>query len=192
MKKGIFLLAKKSSTQLEGNKKTSPALVFFLPYFFTIEERFKEIPLIFSILLLQLANNNAFLSTKDTTLACTPTTLYKMEEEQNVACKKLNLVYWEKKVLKQNGSVESTGEALQEDDIGAERATLFVVPTCHPAGPTAKLLQLIPGILYYEERQLFHLFLLKRPRFRVVFVSSMPIEPPIIDYYFSILQSTGQ
>ncbi len=118
-----------------------------------------------------------------------------MEEEQSVACQKLNLVYWEEKVVKQNGSVESSGEALQQEDhigTGAERATLFVVPTCHPAGPTAKLLQLIPGILYYEERQLFHLFLLKRPRFRVVFVSSMPIEPPIIDYYFSILQSTGQ
>jgi hypothetical protein len=39
----------------------------------------------------------------------------------------------------------------------------------------------------YEERYLFLLFLLRQPRARVVYVTSLPIEPGVIDYYLGLL-----
>lgn len=39
----------------------------------------------------------------------------------------------------------------------------------------------------YEERFLFMLFLLQQPRVRMVYVTSMPIQPTIIDYYLNLL-----
>ena len=43
------------------------------------------------------------------------------------------------------------------------------------------------GGLHYEERQLAMLMLLRLPNTRVVFVSSTPIEPTIVDYYLALL-----
>ena len=43
------------------------------------------------------------------------------------------------------------------------------------------------GGLHYEERQLAMLMLLRLPNTRVVFVSSTPIERPIVDYYLGLL-----
>jgi len=40
----------------------------------------------------------------------------------------------------------------------------------------------------YEERMLFMLFLLRQPNVRIIYVTSQPIEPGIIDYYLHILQ----
>lgn len=39
----------------------------------------------------------------------------------------------------------------------------------------------------YEERFLFLLFLLRQPRARLIYVTSQPIQPAIIDYYLSLL-----
>lgn len=39
----------------------------------------------------------------------------------------------------------------------------------------------------YEERFLFLLFLLRQPRARLVYVTSQPIQPAIVDYYLSLL-----
>jgi pheganomycin biosynthesis PGM1-like protein len=39
----------------------------------------------------------------------------------------------------------------------------------------------------YEERFLFMLFLLRQPNIRLVYITSQPIQPSIIDYYLSIL-----
>src|SRR5581483_8095908 len=39
----------------------------------------------------------------------------------------------------------------------------------------------------YEERFLFMLFLLQQPRVRMIYVTSMPVQPTIIDYYLHIL-----
>ncbi len=39
----------------------------------------------------------------------------------------------------------------------------------------------------YEERFLFLLFLLRQPRARLIYVTSQPIQPNIIDYYLSLL-----
>ena len=39
----------------------------------------------------------------------------------------------------------------------------------------------------YEERFLFLLLLLRQPRLRMVYVTSMPIDPRIIEYYLALL-----
>jgi len=45
----------------------------------------------------------------------------------------------------------------------------------------------ITGALHYEERLLCLLMLLRMPRSHIVYVSSMPIDPVIIDYYLHLL-----
>src|SRR4029453_11175118 len=39
----------------------------------------------------------------------------------------------------------------------------------------------------YEERYLFLLFLLRQPRATLVYVTSEPIQPSVIDYYLGLL-----
>jgi hypothetical protein len=70
---------------------------------------------------------------------------------------------------------------------------VLVVPSLHPCGPTASLLDYIAGLRYYEERQLYHIFLLRKrdPTFRVLFVSSLDIPCEVIGYYFRLMRSTG-
>jgi hypothetical protein len=45
----------------------------------------------------------------------------------------------------------------------------------------------VVGGLHYEERQLAMLMLLRLPNTRIVFVTSTPLEPAIVDYYLSLL-----
>lgn len=62
--------------------------------------------------------------------------------------------------------------------------TVVVIPSLsmNPA-----LLEKISGVQYYEERLLFMLMLLRLPNTRVVYVTSQPIAPSIIDYYLNLL-----
>ena len=39
----------------------------------------------------------------------------------------------------------------------------------------------------YEERYLFLLLLLRQPRLRMIYVTSMPIAPEIVEYYLALL-----
>jgi hypothetical protein len=48
-------------------------------------------------------------------------------------------------------------------------------------------LQKLPGASFYEERLLFLLIRLRNPRARVVYVTSQPVHPIILDYYFQFL-----
>jgi hypothetical protein len=48
-------------------------------------------------------------------------------------------------------------------------------------------LKKIKGICYYEERLLFSLIRLRNPRTRLIYVTSQPIHPSIIDYYLELL-----
>jgi hypothetical protein len=48
-------------------------------------------------------------------------------------------------------------------------------------------LQAIRGIHHYEERLLFSLIRLRNPRTRVIYVTSQPIHPSIIEYYLQLL-----
>ena len=50
-----------------------------------------------------------------------------------------------------------------------------------------EVLQKIEGAIHYEERLLCLLMLLRMPRARIVYVSSIPIDPIIIDYYLHLL-----
>uniref|UniRef100_B8HTS9 Uncharacterized protein n=1 Tax=Cyanothece sp. (strain PCC 7425 / ATCC 29141) TaxID=395961 RepID=B8HTS9_CYAP4 len=45
----------------------------------------------------------------------------------------------------------------------------------------------IEGYHHYEERQLFSLIQLRNPRTRMIFVTSQPLHPSIIDYYLDLL-----
>ena len=49
------------------------------------------------------------------------------------------------------------------------------------------ILSKIQGITHYEERLLCMLMLLRMPRTHVVYVTSMPIDPVIVDYYLHLL-----
>lgn len=51
-------------------------------------------------------------------------------------------------------------------------------------------LRKIPGAVYYEERLLFLLIRLRNPKARVVFVTSTPLHPLILEYYFELLAGT--
>jgi hypothetical protein len=50
-----------------------------------------------------------------------------------------------------------------------------------------EVLAKVVGCLHYEERQLAMLMLLRLPNTRLVFVSSTPVEPAIIDYHLRLL-----
>lgn len=45
----------------------------------------------------------------------------------------------------------------------------------------------VSGVHHYEERLLFYLMLLRRPRSRVIFLTSQRLSPTIIDYYLHLL-----
>lgn len=61
-----------------------------------------------------------------------------------------------------------------------EQGTMVVVPSL--SFPPAELRK-ITGVVHYEERMLFTLLFLREPGLRVVFASSLPIDPAIVDYY---------
>ena len=45
----------------------------------------------------------------------------------------------------------------------------------------------IPGITHYEERMLFTLGLLRSPRARLVYVTSQPLNPAVVDYFLALI-----
>lgn len=66
-----------------------------------------------------------------------------------------------------------------------EEGTVIVLPSI--TFPEEELRKII-GIQHYEERLLCLLLLLRHPKLRVVFVSSVRIPEPIVDYYLSFLE----
>lgn len=48
-------------------------------------------------------------------------------------------------------------------------------------------LRKIQGVLHYEERLLFSLIRLQNPRTRLIYVTSQPLHPSVIDYYLQLL-----
>jgi len=64
------------------------------------------------------------------------------------------------------------------------RKTIVVIPSL---SLDQEVLSKVTGALHYEERLLCLLMLLRMPRANVVYVSSMPIDPVIIDYYLHLL-----
>jgi hypothetical protein len=62
--------------------------------------------------------------------------------------------------------------------------TVVVVPSL---SLDREMLEKISGHIYYEERMLCLLMLLKMPNTHIIYISSMPIDPVIIDYYLHLL-----
>jgi hypothetical protein len=98
-----------------------------------------------------------------------------------------------------DGQGKDTFEALQQrfteqyelifhNDL-AEK-TVVVIPSLTL---DAAMLRTIKGIAHYEERMLCMLMLLRMPRTHVIFVTSVPVDTTIIDYYLHLLPGiTGQ
>lgn len=63
-------------------------------------------------------------------------------------------------------------------------ANILVVPSL---SLDQQEMQKIPGSHHYEERLLFSLIRLRNPRARMVYVTSQPLHPTIIDYYLELL-----
>jgi hypothetical protein len=68
-------------------------------------------------------------------------------------------------------------------EASSEPYTIVVVPSVSLERALSKL----KGVLHYEERLLILLMLLRRPRNRVIYVTSQPILPSIVDYYLNLL-----
>ena len=62
--------------------------------------------------------------------------------------------------------------------------TVIVVPSL---SFDAEVMAQIPGVHHYEERMLCMLLLLRLPRARLIYVTSQPLAPPIVDYYLHLL-----
>jgi PGM1 C-terminal domain/ATP-grasp domain len=70
------------------------------------------------------------------------------------------------------------------DPLDLDAGTVVVVPSL--TFPVAELRKIV-AIQHYEERLLYLLLLLRRPGVRVVYLSSLPIDPAVIDYYLGFL-----
>jgi len=62
--------------------------------------------------------------------------------------------------------------------------TVLVIPSL---SLDARELAKVSGVHHYEERLLFFLMLLRRPRTKVVFVTSQALSPTVVDYYLHLL-----
>lgn len=62
--------------------------------------------------------------------------------------------------------------------------TVVIVPSL---SMDQEILSKVDGISHYEERLLCLLMLLRMPRTHVVYVTSMPIDPVVVDYYLHLL-----
>ena len=65
-----------------------------------------------------------------------------------------------------------------------DSGTLVVLPSI--TFPEEELRKIV-GIQYYEERLLFLLLLLRNPGLRLVYVTSLRVEEPIVDYYLRFI-----
>jgi hypothetical protein len=65
-----------------------------------------------------------------------------------------------------------------------EQGTLVVIPST--TFPSAELRK-ITGIEHYEERMLFTVLLLRRPELRLVFVTAVPVDGAVVDYFLRFL-----
>lgn len=70
------------------------------------------------------------------------------------------------------------------DNFDPSDADIVVVPSL---SLDQRELQKIEGVHHYEERLLFSLIRLRNPRTRMVYVTSQPLHPSVIDYYLQLL-----
>jgi hypothetical protein len=70
------------------------------------------------------------------------------------------------------------------DDLNQGDCDILVVPSL---SLDQQELRKIKGVHHYEERLLFSLIRLRNPRTRLIYVTSQPIHPSVIDYYLQLL-----
>jgi hypothetical protein len=73
---------------------------------------------------------------------------------------------------------------LSLDNLENGDADILVIPSL---SLDQRELRKIQGIHYYEERLLFSLIRLQNPRTRLIYITSQPIHPGVIDYYLQLL-----
>lgn len=76
-----------------------------------------------------------------------------------------------------------TTKDLPADYLAAHDFSLVIVPSIDF---NEDELSKIPGVEYYEQRQLYHLLKLKDPSVNMTFVSSCPVDPAIVGYYLKL------
>mmetsp|Transcript_4908 Transcript_4908/g.18456 ORF Transcript_4908/g.18456 Transcript_4908/m.18456 type:complete len:551 (+) Transcript_4908:123-1775(+) len=64
--------------------------------------------------------------------------------------------------------------------------TLVVVPSL---SFDCDLLRAIKAVSHYEERLLYNLILLKNPNCRIIYLSSLPVDEDIVNYYWDLIQT---
>lgn len=62
--------------------------------------------------------------------------------------------------------------------------TVVIVPSL---SMDTRELQKITGVYHYEERMLVNLMLLRQPRTKLIYVTSQPLDPVVVDYYLALL-----
>ncbi len=87
------------------------------------------------------------------------------------------------------GQFAQLQEALRDrwrtiDDFDDSTADIVIVPSL--SLDQREMLK-VPGANHYEERLLFSLIRLRHPRTRLVYVTSQPLHPSVIDYYLQLL-----
>ena len=70
------------------------------------------------------------------------------------------------------------------DEFDARNCQVLIVPSL---SLDQSELQKIAGAHYYEERLLFSLARLRNPHTRLIYVTSQPLHPSIVDYYLELL-----
>eukprot|EP00026_Physarum_polycephalum_P006235 Phypoly_transcript_06277.p1 GENE.Phypoly_transcript_06277~~Phypoly_transcript_06277.p1 ORF type:complete len:559 (+),score=93.70 Phypoly_transcript_06277:93-1769(+) len=85
----------------------------------------------------------------------------------------------------------TTGSHSAENELGEYWDIKDLDIVCIPsASMDSTTLEKIIGINHYEERQLYNLLLLQNPKIRLIFVSSTPLDPTIVQYFTSLLPDT--
>ena len=72
----------------------------------------------------------------------------------------------------------------EEGPDALETGTVLLLPSL--SFSMAELLK-ITGVVHYEERLLCMTLLLRNPELRMIYVTSLPVDPAIVDYYLSLL-----
>jgi len=83
-------------------------------------------------------------------------------------------------VLEQSFSTNFYESSLDE----LAQKTIIIIPSLTM---DQEVLRLVKGAIHYEERMLCMLLMLRSPRTRLVYVTSVPIDHSIIDYYLHLL-----
>ena len=75
-------------------------------------------------------------------------------------------------------------QAIAADGLSLDDYDVLVIPSL---SLDQQQLEKIPGVHQYEERLLFSLIRLRNPRMRLIYVTSQPIHPSVIDYYLHLM-----